>query len=122
MTTLLCMYADDTNLRKLQIPVRGDGVEDQTEVPGLAWLNGRGGDWLGIHVGLPGTDQTKRQRHPLCELAYITMETDLDGDRTQGLIPGVGKLSVDVGDFGPGKAGGFTHLQAADGELGRIGV
>ena len=115
MTTLLCMYADDTDLRKLQIPVRGDSVEDQTEVPGLAWLNGSRGDWLGIHIGLPGTDEAKGKRHPLGELANIAMETDLDGNRGERLIPGVGELAVDVGDLSPGKTGGFTHLQAADG-------
>jgi hypothetical protein len=43
------------------------------------------------------------------------METDLDGDRGEGSIPAVGDLAVDIGDLGPGKAGCFAHLEAADG-------
>jgi hypothetical protein len=120
--TLLCAHTDDPDLGKLEVPVRGHGVEYQAEVPGLAWLDGSHGDWLGIHIGLASTDETERKRHSLGKLAYITVETDLDGNCSERLISGVGQLAVDVRDFGPRKTGGFTHLQAADGKLGGIGV
>jgi len=46
------------------------------------------------------------------------VEGDLDGDGSDGLLAGVGDLTVDVGGLGAGDAAGLAHLEVADGETG----
>ncbi len=56
---LLATDADDPDLGKLQVPVRGDGVENQAEVAVLAGFDRSGGDRLGIDIGLAGADKAE---------------------------------------------------------------
>src|ERR1700689_4388451 len=119
---LPAVHTDHADLRKLKVPVCRYSVKDQAEIAALPWLYRRRRDWLGIDVRLAGAYEAEREGHSLGKLAYITVKANLDGNRGQRSVPAVNDLAVDVGDFGPGKAGSLAHLQTADGELGGIGV
>ena len=77
MGTLLAVHADDADLGILEVPIRRNGVEDQSEVAALAGFDGSGGDWLGVDVRHARTDKAERQRQPLGKLADVAMEAEL---------------------------------------------
>ena len=81
MGTSLAMNANDANLRILEIPIRGNRVEDQAEVAALAGFDWGGRDRFGVDVRLAGPDKAERQGEPLSKLAHVAMEPDLDGNR-----------------------------------------
>lgn len=122
LPALLGGDCDHPDFGVVLVPVLGEAVEDEAEVAGFARVDGGSGDRLRIDIRLAGADEGERHRLFPGDGVFEAVEGDLDGDGSDGLLAGVGDLTVDVGGLGAGDAAGLAHLEVADGETGGVGV
>ena len=119
---LLGRDCDHPDFGVVLVPVLGEAVEDEAEVAGFARVDGGGADGLRIYIRLAGAYEREWHRLLFGDGILEAVEGDLDGDGGDGLLAGVGDLTVDVGGLGTGDAAGLAHLEVADGETGGVGV
>ena len=110
MARLLAVDTDNTELGILLVPVAGDSVENQAEVPLLPRFDGSSRDRLDVDVWLASPDKAEGYGQPLSILPDIAMEAYLDGNCSEDAIACVRDLTVDIGHFRAGKAVRFAHL------------
>ncbi len=112
---------DDADLGELNVPVGGDGFEDEAELTVVGGLEGSGADGLGIDVGLMGADEGEGEGFDVRGHLLVVAEDDLNGDRGDGLGTGVLDVTVDEGGLAAGEAGGLAHGDLGEGKVGGVG-
>jgi len=113
---------EDPDFRVAAVPIAGDGVEDQPEIALGSGDERFGGHGLKVDIRVTGADELERLGFVLGDLVGRVAEKDLDGDGRDGVVPGIGDVAIDVGDFASGEVRGLAHDEAGDGEAGGVGI
>ncbi len=106
----------------MNIPVPWKSLEDQPELSILARLQGRGRDRLGINVRLTRPNNRQRKSLDMRWHALLIAEEHLNSDTGDRLWTTISNLAINKGGLPSGKADGFTHHLASDGEARRVGI